>query len=50
MSNAVIDTELCRKWGEDYDKIVQSYLNLFQASMNKASVKDNSENTKYTEY
>lgn len=36
--------------GVDYDKIVQSYLNLFQTSMNKASVKDNSENTKYAEY
>lgn len=36
--------------GVDYDKVVQSYLNLFQASMNKASVKDNSDNTKYAEY
>lgn len=42
--------EEMRMKGVDYDKIVQSYLNLFQTSMNKASVKDNSENTKYAEY
>lgn len=35
--------------GEDCDKIVQSHLNLFQASMNKANVKGNTENTKYAE-
>lgn len=36
--------------GADYDKVVQSYLNLFQASMYKESVKHNSEKTKYAEY